>query len=181
MENILEELAIKYGTDKQIKNGHGYTQLYNDLFKDIRLNELNFFELGVREGWSINMWAEYFPNSKIWCIDNDFEKLCPEKFENDRINFTICDQDDSNKLSEIHNFSGDFDIIIDDCSHISHLTIKSFEILFHFLKKDGMYVIEDLHTCDFKNYTPHDPTTLEYFRASNYNVEYFGKVCVVRK
>lgn len=179
--NILEELAIKYGTDKQIKNGHGYTQIYDTLFNSIRFQKLNFFELGVREGWSINMWTEYFENSNIFCIDNNAENLCPTSFDNERVCMTFCDQDDKNALEKICETAGEFDIIIDDCSHISHLTIRSFEILFPHLKKNGLYVIEDLHTCDFQNYTPYGPTTLEYFRSSKYNVEYFGKVCVIRK
>jgi cephalosporin hydroxylase len=179
--NLLEELAIEYGTDKQMKSGHGYTEVYHNLFNSLRLNKMKVMELGVREGWSINMWAEYFPNSEIWCIDNNAEGLCPSSFECKRINFHLCSQDDQIALSKIHEQSGDYDIIIDDCSHISHLTIASFEIMYPFLKKGGLYIIEDLHTCDWKEYNPIGPTTIEYIKSKQLDYTFYNKMVVIRK
>jgi len=49
----LEQLAIKYGTDKQIARGHGYTDYYEQYFHTLKLEEVKLLELGVREGWSL--------------------------------------------------------------------------------------------------------------------------------
>lgn len=166
--NILEDLAIKYGTDKQIKNGHGYTKYYHEYFNNIRLNKLNVLELGVREGWSLRMWHKYFVNSLICGIDNNLENKCPGNFIEDRILFKIGSQDDSDFLLNLSNDVNNFDIIIDDASHISPLTIKSFEILFPVLKSGGIYVIEDLHVCDIVDpYLPYGLSTITYLSNIN--------------
>ena len=150
----LEELAIKYGTDKKCNGGHCYTPYYEQFFEKHRHENVNFIELGVREGWSIGMWEEYFTKANIYCIDNDMEGLCPSRFESPRINFTLCSQTDESVLNGIATSAGGFDIIIDDASHISNLSIQSFKILFPHLKKNGIYVIEDLHVCNLSIYNP---------------------------
>ena len=111
------------------------------------------------------MWHEYFPNSQIWGIDNDAEGRCPTGFDEDRIIFRLGNQDDSEFLAKLAQEAGNFDIIIDDCSHISDLTIKSFEILFPYLKAGGIYVIEDLHVCDYGPYLRFGPSTLAYLES----------------
>src|SRR6266404_8599065 len=156
---LLDELAVKYNTDKKIDGGHGYTKFYHEYFNDIRLNELKILELGVREGRSLKMWHDYFPNSLICGIDNNSEELCPKSFDEKRIIFKIGSQDDELFLNVINTEFGPFDIIIDDASHISPLTIKSFEILYPKLKDNGIYVIEDLHACDYAHYLPYGPST----------------------
>lgn len=181
--NYLEELAIKYKTDKKLEDGgHGYTQYYSLFFEPIRFNQLNILELGVREGWSLKMWNEYFPNSLIWGLDNNEEGLCPDKFEEERIRFLLGSQDDQEILLNLVDKSGGFDIIIDDASHISPLTIKSFEILFPTLKSNGLYVIEDLHASDYGFYLPYGPSTKEYLANLTIPVEIFEeKIAFIQK
>lgn len=187
---ILEDLAIKYGTDKKIANGgHGYTRYYSRFFEPIRFNNLNVLELGVREGWSLRMWHEYFPNSFVWGIDNNEEKKCPIAFSEDKIRFRTGLQDDYDFLTNLSKEAGAFDIIIDDCSHISDLTIKSFEILWPLLKSGGIYVIEDLHVCTMAPiYLRHGPSALQYIDSldkESLNIHsinlYNNKICFLRK
>ena len=49
----------------------------------------------------------------------------------------------SNRL--IEKYGGDFDIIIDDCGHLSDQQQFSMAYLFPFLKPGGIYIIEDLN------------------------------------
>jgi len=149
----LEELAIKHGTDKKCEEGHGYTPFYEKYFEPLRNETVKLMELGVHEGWSMNMWVEYFPNGEFWGIDNDKEGLCPKDFNNDMIHFHLGSQDDELFLKSVCG-ENKFDIIIDDCSHISKLSIRSFDILFPYLKEGGIYVIEDLHTWKLFEYNP---------------------------
>jgi hypothetical protein len=158
----LEELAIKYGTDKQCAGGHGYTRFYEEFFESYRNTPINFLELGVREGWSLKMWDEYFPHANIFGIDNNSEGLCPSSFESKKISFTICSQTDKVALLDIANKCGGFNIIVDDASHISSLSINSFEILFPTLRSGGIYVIEDLHVCHVPMYNPENFTTHQF-------------------
>ena len=181
----LDELAQKYGSDKSSK-GHGYVKYYEQHFCSLKDLNLKILELGVREGWSMRMWHDYFPNSIICGIDNDLENLCPASFEEERIIFELGSQEDEKFLDEICTNYGPFDIVVDDASHISPLTIKSYQILFPRLKPGGIYVIEDLHVCDYdKYYLPHGPSTLEFLKVISDNVEskkiYENKIAFIKK
>ena len=183
----LEQLAIKHGTDKQSTNGHGYTPFYEKYFNDIRNNNINFLELGVRQGWSMYMWDEYFPNANIYGIDNNSEGLCPTEFKSDRIHFTICSQTDRETLTKLSDSSGGFDVIIDDASHISSLSIESFNILFPLLKSGGIYVIEDMHVCSVPIYNPENFTVHQFIDSIRHRQdmiinEYLNrKICFIKK
>lgn len=184
----LEELAVKHGTDKKFSNGHGYTVCYEKYFEKIRNEKLNVLELGVREGWSLKMWTEYFPNSNIFGIDNNAENLCPKSFVNPNITFKLYSQTDRESLLSLATSAGGFDIIIDDASHISSLSIESFEILFPTLREKGIYVIEDMHVCHIGIYNPKNYTTHQYIddvlkKRSDINIaEYLNrKICFIQK
>jgi cephalosporin hydroxylase len=191
----LEELCIKHKTDKQILKGHGYSKYYEQYFEPMRNNNLTILELGVREGWSMTMWEEYFPNAHIWGIDNDFEQKCPKGFSSPRLHFHLGSQTDDAFLNKINKMAGGFDIIIDDCSHISPLTIKSHTVLFPLLKSKGIYVIEDLHTnfkepCtewEYNHYNPYGIRAIDYLEKLNDNnitekTFYLNqKMCFMRK
>lgn len=179
----LNELCLKYGTDKS-NNGHGYVKYYEKYFEPIRNENLNILELGVREGWSVSVWSEYFKNSNIVGLDNDLEKLCPDEFHIDRFTFYKGSQEDELFLNDIHKQCGDFDIIIDDASHISKYTIKSFQILRHFLKSGGIYVIEDLHVCELPIYNPDGYSVYQFIRDLDKSMYRFidlydNKICFI--
>lgn len=55
------------------------------------------------------------------------------------------DQSDQKSLHQIvqKHFKGELDLVVDDASHLLHLTRRSFEILFPKLRQGGLYVIED--------------------------------------
>lgn len=153
MVDILTDLANKYASDKgtEIPNdgrNHGprlnFTPIYNEYFYKIRNDKLKIFEIGVGSGSSLKMWYDYFPNSKIYAIDLEDQS----KHDNDRVKTFICDQSDCNQLENILKNIGDLDIIIDDGSHVVKHQQISLGFLFRFLKKNGQYWIEDLHTSD---------------------------------
>ena len=151
MPTELCNLATKYGTDKV---RHGYTMYYHDLFKNNRDIE-NFLELGIFRGASSKMWNDYFPNAKIYCIDNcEPEKcsgilICPPYILEELNDFSTrmramnCRQDDRETLIKI--FDGtQFDYIVDDASHFQEETQISLAVLFKNLESKGIYVIEDI-------------------------------------
>ena len=78
-------------------------------------------------------------------------------------------QADKQCLEAIHNDTGDFDLIVDDGSHLNEHIITSFEILFPLLKRGGIYVVEDIQTAYWPTYggqvTPGaDGTAMSFFR-----------------
>ena len=179
----LDQIALRHGTDKSSAQ-HNYCPIYERYFQHIRNSPLVLLELGVGGydrpdigGHSLRTWAEYFPQGRIYGIDiHDKEFL-----NNDRIKTFMCSQDDPIRLREILNEIHSPDIIIDDASHISPLTIKAFNILFPSLKSGGIYVIEDVHTSYWSTHGfhggTHPDTTMNYFKglADSLMPEHSGK------
>lgn len=186
----LDEIAIKCGTDKSTVH-HGYTLLYEQYFECLRNEPINILELGWgghedpnKGGESAAMWREYFPKATVSVIDIT-DKINPHK----GVNFYHGSQSDADFLKYIHDKHGDFDIIIDDASHISSLTIKSWEILYPMLKSGGIYVLEDTHSSYHswfygnneanlnpdKNTIHGKPTALNYFKRMADEANFKGR------
>ncbi len=151
--SILDQLAIKHGTDKSSLH-HGYADIYTGYLFPLKLNNpaVNLLELGFgghedpnAGGESARMWREYFddPRARITVIDN--EDKYPAKVPIG-VSFYQASQDDAESLKWINSVQGDWDIIIDDASHISSLTTASFKILWPMLKPGGFYCVEDTHS-----------------------------------
>lgn len=147
--NILDEIAIKYGTDKS-PLWHNYTRHYFRYFSPLREKRLKVLEIGVAQGQSLKMWEEFFPNAEISGIDTNPDCL---KSANERAKIFIGDQADEEFLKSFaEKAGGNFDIIIDDGGHFMHQQITSFRILFPCLNAGGIYVIEDLCTSYWENF-----------------------------
>lgn len=142
----LDKLGIKFSTDKSSVH-HDYCRIYEKYFEPLRNEALCFLELGygghedpLKGGESAKMWLEYFPHAEINVLDNELKENIPEDIE-----FIHGSQDDAALLTSQFSHNS-LDIVIDDASHLSSLTIKSFEILFPLLKSGGYYCVEDLHS-----------------------------------
>ncbi|MDD5165095.1 MAG: class I SAM-dependent methyltransferase [Candidatus Pacebacteria bacterium] len=138
----LDEIALKYGTDKSSRK-HNYTKLYAAYFEALRDKPITILEIGIANGHSLLTWKEYFIKAKL--VGADIED-CKE-LEQERIYTEKGDQSDPAFLAMINKKHGPFDIIIDDGSHRNPDMKASFDCLFPLLKPDGIYVVEDLHMC----------------------------------
>lgn len=148
--NELTEIGRKYGTDKSTT--HNYTEkFYHTLFNEHKHKPIKILELGVgQSGASHKMWSEYFPNGKVFCLDPFFRAdgtVTPEELENE-FNVSVVKGNQLNRddLRKIAEMGEEFDYIIDDASHISDAIQISLGVLFPYLKKGGIYIIEDLWT-----------------------------------
>lgn len=141
MENnlTLNEIGLKYKTDKSSMS-HCYLDLYDKYFTEYRDKFINFLEIGVLEGSSINTFHEYFYKAEIYGLDIENKT----RFIKERVHLIQGDQSDEFLLNK---FDDDFfSIIIDDGCHKMLHQQKSFGILFKKLISGGIYIIEDLHT-----------------------------------
>jgi predicted O-methyltransferase YrrM len=138
----LTRIADNYKTDKGALQHH-YTQLYECLFSPMRLSAKKIFEIGVLEGASLKMFAEYFPSAAVYGIDiKDTSHLNSE-----RIKTFIADQANRTQLNSfIAKYGNDFDIILDDGGHSMEQQQVSLAFLFKDVKPGGYYVLEDVHT-----------------------------------
>ncbi|MDO8640758.1 MAG: hypothetical protein Q7R33_04375 [Nitrosarchaeum sp.] len=150
---MLQELGLKYNTDKA---QHGYLPIYESYLGPIRHEVTSILELGILRGQSLLMWQEFFPNAKIYGLDID-----PDTNKDYGLNIKTFtgSQDNCDVLqSVIDTNNGPLDVIIDDASHITNLTIASFNFLIPFTKR--FYIFEDMrNTYDqpLKSHLENDP------------------------
>lgn len=134
----MKELALKHGTDKL---QHGFIDVYENEFAPLKDVALNILEIGIWNGSSLLMWRDYFPNANIYAIDIDDKSF----LNSERITTAICDQGNTEALWNV--FPGvEFDIIIDDGSHIMQHQQITLKALLPRLKAGGIFIEEDLHT-----------------------------------
>jgi hypothetical protein len=156
------ELFFKYKSDKCPKIFHTYSPLYYDILKNNKYDYKNILEIGVgtnevmkpisgeeyQIGSSLRAWRDFFPNANIFGLDIKKDVL----FKDDRIECYYTDQSDSNELEKTISLIAqnqsiknlDFDLIIDDGSHVVNHMILTFNTLKKYLKKGGIYIIEDI-------------------------------------
>lgn len=158
----LTHLGMKYGTDKATH--HGYTDHYDERFKDIRMDVKNVLEIGTATGASIQMWKDYFPNATIYAVDIRDIYEYPEHHRVVLCTYNFGKREDSESSFTHHEykypakdgFKGintflkelpiEFDIIIDDGSHMMKDQQLTLAMLFEQVKSGGIYVLEDLTT-----------------------------------
>jgi hypothetical protein len=147
---LLTRIANLCNTDKGtvVSECHGYTEFYHDIFNKCNNRYVNILEIGVCDGGSLKMYDAFF-NGKCNIYALDIEDK--SKYDTDNIHTFICDQGSREDLKNFKDKIGDikFDFIIDDGSHICEHQTTSFYCLHDLLKKDGVYIIEDLHTYEW--------------------------------
>lgn len=171
---ILDELAIKYGTDKSSKR-HDYMRFYEFYFLHFQKEKFNFLELGVgpekNKGKSLKTWHDYFPNAQIIGVD---KRPDAKTVEEERISIEIGDLGSIDFLNYISKKYPYNKIILDDASHRWSHQVLSFEILFPTVEPGGLYIIEDIHTSFFpaceKDYADSYQDAFTYFNNLNYIV-----------
>ncbi len=139
----LDELAIKYNTDKS-SLGHNYCPFYE---KHLPEKVTNFLEIGVWKGASIKMFKEWYKNEgKFYAMDVfGGEVISQAELLSIGIFSFPCSQSDTEFIKKIEE---KFDVISEDASHHSDEQVLTFKNLFkNNLAKGGTYVLEDLCCC----------------------------------
>lgn len=161
ISNILK----KYDTDKV--TGHSYGPAYNEVFSWFdRKAPLDILEIGIQRGGSLCAWQDYFPKAKITGID--IGDVVKPEYRRDNITYIF--QDVKNT-----NLEGEFDIIIDDGSHLLEDIIYSIKTYSPKLKKGGVMIVEDVQdavawTYNAKRLAPHcEVTTRDYQEPGRYD------------
>ena len=122
-------------------------------------------------GASLRVWRDYFRNAQIYGADIDKNVL----FQEDRISTFYVDQLNTSSIETMWKKIGikNFDIIIDDGLHNTDANINLFTNSFNKLKRNGIYIIEDIHLLvlndimeKLKNFNP------ELVILKNKNIKY---------
>ena len=150
----LSVLAEKYGCDKTPSIFHSYTPFYDELLRNRDVKRV--LEIGIgtvstmchltdyKPGASLRMWAEYFPKAYIYGLDIDHAVLINEI--GGRIHSLVCDQSaEKSLLLTAELLGGNFDLILDDGSHIvEHQALTANTFIPKLLAPNGVYIIEDI-------------------------------------
>ena len=145
------EIAYKHQTDKG--EHHGYTPHYWELLKNSREKVTRVLEVGIGYasrhhpaywpfGASLRMWEEFFPRAEIYGMD-----IAPEVLINKgRIKSFLGDQSNACSLMDtIQKIGGDFDLIVDDGSHMLEHQVLTAHVYLPFVRHGGFYIIEDVN------------------------------------
>ncbi len=112
--------------------------MYEKAFRDKREEFRDIFEIGIAFGGSLRLWKEYFPNADVSGMDIlDRSDTVPEGM--------TWYQGDQSKLDDLARIMHkEYDLILDDGSHVDWHIQFSLAHLFPYVKSGGYYVIEDL-------------------------------------
>ena len=165
-KKILQEISLKYGSDKI---EHGYINTYESYFSEIKDKKLKILEIGIADGKSLLTWSDYFKNSIIVGLDIHKIDVIEKKLDRENIKIHQGSQSDEIFINKIIKQYNSFDIIIDDGSHLSKDVKKSFHLLFPHLNNDGIYVVEDMQT-SYNHFFGGNPFDLKY---SNSHMNFF--------
>jgi len=157
------QIMTSFGSDKG-RGWHNYTTFYNFIFKDIRKNVQNVFELGLGTNnpnilsnmggggtpcGSLRGWRAYFENANIYGADIDRDIL----FQENRLKTYYCDQTSPESIDVLkQNFNFEFDIIIEDGLHKFEANKTFFENFIGTVKDGGYFIIEDVDRESFEKF-----------------------------
>ena len=138
----MKKLGIQCKTDKA---DAGYLDVYEKYFDILKDSEISILEIGIQNGYSLELWNKYFSKAKIYGVDIDDKS----QFQNNRTKTLKGDQADKSFLSTLPD---NIDIIIDDGGHTMMQQMTTFGYLFKKLAVGGVYIIEDLGTSYMEAY-----------------------------
>ena len=157
----LDYLFQYYGSDKanifrkDNNESHGYSKFYSSKLKNFKDEELNILEIGSYAGASAAAFAKYFSKANIFCFDINISNF---NYQSKRINVYGVDINNEKKIKIILEkiFKkykiNSFDLIIDDGSHNLSDILFSLNFFFKYLKKKGIFVIEDFKFPNYYHY-----------------------------
>ena len=164
-----------------------YPFVYDKIFKDAITSQtpITLLEIGVNNGGSLEIWKKYLPTGSI-IHGVDINQTCEKLKFSEGIYFHLGDQIDKEFLDNTFK-DIEFDVIIDDGSHVCSHVITTFEVMFPKLKPGGKYIVEDLHTSYWKRFGGgylKKTSSMEFFKnlldALNYDHIRLGRIDLLR-
>ena len=122
-----------------------YLAEYDRLFLEYRDKPINLLEVGIQNGGSLEIWAKFFLHAKN-LIGCDIDEKCASiTFDDSRIKVIIGDANSQGIYRKVTRISDEYDVIIDDGSHLSSDIVKTFSLYFSHPVDGGIFIAEDLH------------------------------------
>lgn len=159
-----------------------YLSAYDRLFASYQAQPVSLLEIGIQNGGSLELWGKYFPQAKI-LVGCDINPDCScLTYTDPRINVVVGNANTDTTEQAVLAQSAQYDLIIDDGSHMSADIVQSFVRYFRHLTQGGMFVAEDLHCSYWQSfegglYYPY--SSIAFFKrlADIINHEHWGIEC----
>lgn len=127
-----------------------YLTYYDTLFAPLRHAPISMLEIGIQNGGSLETWSSYFTEAHQF-IGCDIDPKCEAlRYDDPRVKVVVGDANAAPTFQKILGLCPQFDIVIDDGSHVSTDIINSFINYFPHVKPGGIFVVEDAH-CLYMN------------------------------
>jgi len=139
-------------TGKVSDKWESYLDYYNEIFTPFKNKDISLLEIGIQNGGSLQTYLKFFKNAEM-IVGCDIDDKCHNlDYDDKRIKVIVGNINSNETYEKISSLKNQFDILIDDGSHISSDIILSFIKYFSIVKPGGIYVIEDLH-CSYDSYS----------------------------
>jgi hypothetical protein len=120
---------------------HNYVEFYERFFHGRSFASIA--EIGILRGDSIRWLIDRFPDARIYAAD--IVSTQPSWPANDRVTYVQMDQGDDRQVERFFSMA-DFDLIIEDGSHVPEHQLHCLLLGMRHLRPSGHYVLEDVHT-----------------------------------
>jgi hypothetical protein len=138
-----KDLVFLFEYFNSLKKQHDYANFFQENLEKLRNNKLDVLEIGTAKGDGLASFYFYFPYSNFIGVDNNPYRI---RYKSKRIRSIFVDISSKKILQNLTNhLNQKFDLIIDDCSHRLIDQILCFSENFKNLKKNGIYIVEDLN------------------------------------
>lgn len=133
---------------------HGYLNIYDNLFTQ---DKETFIIIGnsALAYKEAKLFSEYYPNKKIYFLSCDYDNFINK-------NFIIHKYNNFNDLAFFIFSIDKIDVCIEHSDNHRKNKNRIFSTVFPFLKNEGLYFIEDLHSFYIDNFNDGDLSILEY-------------------
>lgn len=131
-----------------------YFPLYERYLSPLRASgrKITLLEIGIRHGGSLEMWIKYFGRENLSLFAIDLDPRCKTLETVFGCKIFIGSQSDEKFLGEVMKELPPLDILIDDGGHTMEQHEVSLKMLYPRVKPDGLYIVEDTHTCYWSDY-----------------------------
>lgn len=157
----IDDLFIRYGTNKGGPLGWGYSPYYQQALEARREDVRNVLEIGICGfldfpnnvvGASLFAWRDFFPNARIHGVDNDARFVFNDK---PRIVTRLTNAYDLvDMAAALAEFDRTFDFVCDDAVHDPSAQMQLCAQIWPWVVPGGVYAIEEI--CPYK-YPNGDP------------------------
>jgi len=124
---------------------HTYIDIYESYLKKFK-HKCNLLELGCAYGESLLMWEDYIQSGLVLGIQREIHPKLAENIKKYELNVVDASCTDPRLPELLKDLN--FDIIVDDASHLIEDQILAFNNLKHLVTAGGFYIIEDIQNLD---------------------------------